>query len=652
RECEGDSPYPHKLVLLRPELVDIFWENSVRKAVQEYAVEKAKKGAENEESKPEESKAEEPKSEEPKSEESKDVMAGFEFNLEFSPDAFTTSQGSEEPLAAAVRSASKFLHDVSVPSLAHDLASYSTSPLSGDALVTAMHQRGINMRYLGRIAALLPTDVESVRNVRRLVIFEMVARATKHIVRGLFRSVPAHLHPEAFALVANALVGARYCATPADHLSAAAQAQPELAGLTVQGLSAEIRRQVALRFRYELDASVLDELICNNERILLREVSMKVGAQLALQQYHFERPDERAVYSEAVAALGPGAKLTKPAKRIVRERVDAVLARPTTVVTADVMNFAAVAKVSVQNSSFADEAFEAGRVSLEQGQKELGLELLLESLALHEQTFGFLHPESARCYAVVSLAHYDAGEPALAAEFMTKAVVISERTVGLDNPLTIHNYLNLSLYEHARGNTLLALRLMRHAMDLWRLVNSPDHPDLATAHNNIGVMLQALHLYDDALRFFSACVATRERLLGPDHVLVANAQHSLAKALAITGDFKGAVQAERSAHKFFSTRFGDDDPRAKETAEWLAELTFNAVRTAKLSKSAQEKIRDIANNASLAHVDKEGKEGKEPSGAKGVLPIDELLKFITGSTNSSPKPKPGRRAKGPKGSRR
>ncbi|KAI9467509.1 hypothetical protein BX667DRAFT_534831 [Coemansia mojavensis] len=88
-----------------------------------------------------------------------------------------------------------------------------------------------------------------------------------------------------------------------------------------------------------------------------------------------------------------------------------------------------------------------------------------------------------------SLAHYDAGGHDLAAEFMARAVVVSERTVGLDNPLTIHNYLNLALYEHARGNTLLALRLMRRAMDLWRLISSPDHPDLATAHNNIGVIV-------------------------------------------------------------------------------------------------------------------------------------------------------------------
>ncbi|KAJ2765437.1 Intracellular distribution of mitochondria, partial [Coemansia nantahalensis] len=205
---------------------------------------------------------------------------------------------------------------------------------------------------------------------------------------------------------------------------------------------------------------------------------------------------------------------------------------------------------------------------------------------------------------------------------------------------------------HAHGNTLLALRLMRHAMDLWNLVNSPDHPDLATAHNNIGVMLQSLGRYEDALRFFQSCLEIRVALLGTEHVLVANAQHSLAKAHAVAGDFKSAVQAERDAYKFFLARFGADDPRTKETAKWLAELTVNAVRTAKLSKAVQDKIRSLAATADLVHVDRKDAAAAGDATARGNLPIDDLLKFITGSSRGGPKPKGAHRAKGPKGARR
>jgi protein TIF31 len=44
-----------------------------------------------------------------------------------------------------------------------------------------------------------------------------------------------------------------------------------------------------------------------------------------------------------------------------------------------------------------EEALEAGRISLMQNQKQLGQELILESLSLHEQIYGILHPEVAKC---------------------------------------------------------------------------------------------------------------------------------------------------------------------------------------------------------------------------------------------------------------
>ncbi|KAJ2782746.1 Intracellular distribution of mitochondria [Coemansia interrupta] len=696
KECceQGEgagAAYPHKLVLLRPELMDIFWENRlmdifwenrVRKAVQEYAAakageaekteagekaeadEKTEEGQKTEEDATKDSEEEEKPA---KDDEQKPPMADFEFSLDFSPDAFTpiqarSSSASEEPLAAAVRSASQFLRDVSVPAFARELATYTTSPLSGDALVVAMHQRGINMRYLGLIASLLPDDSEVVRNVRRLVVFEMIARASKHIVRRLLRATPAHLHGEAFALVVNALLGTRRNETPSDDLSEAARRVDVLAQLTPARLAADIQAEVALRFRFALADDFVAAMVHGNERILLREISQRVGVQLAMKQYYFEQPAASQVQAEAqaeVAAELGNVASSKAAKRLVRERVDIVAARRTVVRADDVLNFVARTKVSTHNSTFADEAFEAGRMSLEQGQRQMGLELLLESLALHEQTFGFLHAESARCYAVVSLAHYDAGEQALAAEFMTKAVVISERTVGLDNPLTIHNYLNLALYEHARGNTLVGLRLMRHALDLWNLVNSADHPDLATAHNNVGVMLQSLRLFDDALEFVRSAYEIRLRLHGARHVLVAGAQHAMAKALALTGDFKAAVQAEREAHGYFSETFGPEDARSKETGEWLAELTFNAVRTAKLTRAAREKMAEAAAKAGglmpVADAAGAAAAAQQEEGAKGLLPIDELLKFITGNGNRADKPRPsgGKRSKhAPKGSRR
>lgn len=149
-------------------------------------------------------------------------------------------------------------------------------------------------------------------------------------------------------------------------------------------------------------------------------------------------------------------------------------------------------------------------MSLTQGHRQLGLELLLESLALHEQTYGFLHPETAKCYAALAMIYYHGDDGEAALDFQRRAVIASERTSGVDNPDTIHNYvspfdkyicslrnltqndtfkiycilvaqLNLGLFEHAAGRTRLALRYLHHAMYYWDVIFGSGHPDAATA---------------------------------------------------------------------------------------------------------------------------------------------------------------------------
>src|SRR4051794_31406562 len=83
-------------------------------------------------------------------------------------------------------------------------------------------------------------------------------------------------------------------------------------------------------------------------------------------------------------------------------------------------------------------------MGLAQGQRQLGLELLLESLALHEQTYGFLHPETARCYSTLAMIYYQADDKDTALDFQRKAVIVSERTAGVDSTDAVHNYVRIS----------------------------------------------------------------------------------------------------------------------------------------------------------------------------------------------------------------
>ena len=53
-----------------------------------------------------------------------------------------------------VREASQFLVESVVPRFVRDCIQLTVTPIDGDALTVSMHARGINMRYLGEVAAL------------------------------------------------------------------------------------------------------------------------------------------------------------------------------------------------------------------------------------------------------------------------------------------------------------------------------------------------------------------------------------------------------------------------------------------------------------------------------------------------------------------
>jgi protein TIF31 len=291
----------------------------------------------------------------------------------------------------------------------------------------------------------------------------------------------------------------------------------------------------------------------------------------------------------------------------------------------------------------AEEALEAGRISLMQNQKQLGQELILESLSLHEQIYGILHPEVAKLYHQLSMLYYQTDEKEAAVELARKAVIVTERTMGVDSADTILSYLNLSLFEHASGNTKTALVYIKHAMDIWKIIYGANHPDSITTMNNAAVMLQHLKQYNDSRKWFEASLSVCEDLFGKESINTATILFQLAQALALDQDSKAAVGKMREAYNIFLAQLGPEDRNTKEAETWLEQLTQNAVSIAKHAKDIQaRRLRRINMNPRVSTMGTRvqpsvGQIAPDVSGAPQASAsgldsrnIDELLKFIEG----------------------
>lgn len=547
-------------------------------------------------------------------------------------------------------------------------------PMDGLSLSRLLHKRGINIRYLGKVASLAAEGDSRLQALKALATQEMITRAFKHIANGHLKNVPAVFATTCIAHLLNCLLGSGLNDEPSVEIDEDLrylyrEGNYTFADTTPQTLTANIERHVRIRYRYTLSEGWTSNL---RHLQLLRNISLRLGLQLLAKNYRFNRRSE-TIYDEALSngTSVPtmvnghvngnipngvnGKKKKKTAGHVspTSSNGSSLPGPPVTFTPDDICNVVPVIKDASPKSVLAEEALEAGRISMMQGNKEMGQELLVQSLTLHEQVYGVLHPEVARVYHQLALLYYQMDEKAAAVELAHKAVIISERTLGVDSNETVLNYLNLGLFEHGNGNTNTALSCVRHALEVWKIIYGTNHPDSITTMNNAAVMLQQLKLFHESRIWFEASVSVSEQVAGKSSVSTATLLFQLAQALALDGDSKGAVSRMREAYTVFLAHLGPEHRNTKESEHWLEQLTQSAVSIAKQAKDLQSgRIRRVLvkprvtlgtrpqpqvgqSSGDITNGGTNGSRGLEARNGLDSRSIDELIRFIEGGGDTS-----------------
>ena len=674
-ERPKDADYPHRMVVLRSELVEIYWRTELYKHNARHTESLAKKV---EESKTTSETNDENDTKSDGKAKNTPNQSIPEFNLTFNPDVYSgqvpqTEQEKEE-LAKdeeTVRALCAYLRDYAIPELIKDLHEGDVGfPMDGASLARLMHKRGINLRYLGLIAKLAKSQVARLDALFGLAEQEMIARAFKHIAGRYLKNLPASFATTAISHLLNCSLGTGLNESPRvsldeEVLSFYPEADWSFISVTPKSLITEIEKEVHIRYRHDLDSGWVGHI---KHLPLLREFSLKLGLQLLAKEYTFTSDVSPAEPTSILNGVNGTNGVThgKKKKKVTNhdqankssdslETKDVYTFEPD-----DIVNLLPLVKDSCPKSTLADEALEAGRFSIAQNQKELGMELLLESLSLHEQIYGLIHPEVARVYHQLAMVYYNLDQKEAAVELARKAVIVSERTLGLDCNETILSYLNLGLFEHGVGNTVLALAYIKHALELWKLIFGLKHPDSITTINNAAVMLQGLKLFHDSRLWFEKSLEVCEQVSGTNSVNTATLSFQLAQALALDTDAKAAVGRMKDAYNIFLAQLGPDDRNTKESETWLDTLTQNAVTIAKHAKDVQArrqrrvqltprvtlgtKPQPQVGQSSIEAAN--GQRDRATSAAQlDQRSVDELIRFIEGggeaSARSSKKRVPG-----------
>ena len=687
--------YPHRMTVLRLELIESYWRLKMGQYVKD-EVEKRQKPANAEKTPKLTNGASEVVTNGIKGEDADDVTEGktslkesvpeetgdqervdiSAFSLALNPDVYCgqapqTEEEKEEWAAdeQEVRAVCHHLHLKVLPEMISDLKEGEEGfPMDGQSLTRLMHKRGINLRYLGELALLAEEQDARLRALKALIVQEMIVRAFKHLVNRYLNNLPMAFAAECLAHLLNCLLGTQLNKAPQANIDEDLQdfykdADYSFTKVTPESLKSDIEHQVRLRYRHVL-VDDWTETVTNIQT--LRSIALKLGLQLVAKDYQFS-PDNKigngvpSPTGDEVASKQStnGHVNGHPAGKKKRKHGGRNSPTPSSDSTSpspkltfspsDIANLVPVIKDACPKSVLAEEALEAGKISMMQNQKEIGQELLLESLTLHEQIYGILNPEVARVYHQLAMLYYQLDEKNAAIELAHKAVIISERTLGIDSNETILSYLNLAMFEHGNRNTNVALSCVRHAMELWKIIYGLNHPDSITTLNNAAVMLQQLQLYKESRQWFEASVAISEEISGKTSVNTATLLFQLAQALVLDQDHKGAVHRMREAYSIFLSKLGADHENTKESEKWLEQLTQNAVTVAKHAKDMQaRRVRRVLFNPRIStmgarplpqvgQTSADLVNGQQTRGTRfnDSRSIDELIKYIEGGGDMS-----------------
>lgn len=703
---DESKSYPHRETVLRHEAVEEWWKRKVSvliKAETERIENEKKANGESAESN--------------ESTEKPQIVIPAD-QIVFNPDSFTGASGNKDD-ELEVRELSKFITEQLIPEFLNETTS-QIAPFDGCHLSKSLHNQGINLRYLGYIATkALEKKVEEEKKVEKIIkengeeiekrkqetaskkddeekeeekkeeesnepapssgkfelsvanldtlyrvsIQEMVARASKHVLRKFSSSLPVYLVPHFVAHFHNCLLAGSISSQPEvqidqEMIGLFTEEELSFTKLSSKDIVELVTKEVFVRFRYELPANWETSNLIRPVQ-LLREIAIKYGIQWKAQDFaftaeEFNKQVERTQQATSVKEAATSKKQQKKGKKSVSP-VSASVVRSTSFTSEDIVTFVPIVKDSTFKSTLLDEIFEAARVHIYKNETEVGLTLLNELLSFAEQIYGRVHPETTRFYSSIAQIFSELNLKFEACNFGRKACILSERTSGFDSFETVLAYINASFFEGVNNDPVSSFKLYERVISDWDHIYGENHPSSINTVTNLAETLSKNQLYDASHKLFINILDVSDKLNGELSQVSGMIRYRYARSIFAAGNIKASLEQFKKANEIFGLSIGPDDIFTKETSELVSKFEdhLKYVEIQKKNEAAQQ-AQLAAQQAALAKSSASYQQSQsKKNGGKKAIPkpdptiasqsVDDILKFING--NSSNKSKKSKKAK-------
>lgn len=670
---EQSKRYPHRQTLLRPELVEKWWQAKLTKAGVTY-------------------------------------KEAYEKNMfSYNPDAYHLP-GIEDPVIDEI---SDYLENTVLQGVVEDYASTNAmAPYDGAHVVDNLHINGINVRYLGKLIELTKkvlsqqtanyennlikiqegnkdhqewekaylAKIEKMLKERQEKIneciaehreiprelteelklnddeirkptketpaivakdyllpliaaaeSEIVSRSMKHVLRSYSKSLPVALLPSFVAYIFNLFFGMQYNDNPVPE--EVDEFYPvknyEFSKLTHASLLKEIEEQAYLRFRYELPGDWF-EAHTKVPFALIRSVCYGFGIQLINKEYFFNK-EQFAVYQSG---------LDKKVK-------NKMLAPKYTFSSADLLVIPRV-KTANYSSSVGDELWAEGAAVLDKDQG-LALTFLSQAIAVKEDVSTALDRSVAEKYLALSTIYSGVGLVSEAVAFARKASVIYERVTGLDSFELLRSLSNLALMEYSNRSPYNAALVYKRIMEIVKPfdLTSRHHPVLISALNYLEEFAVTLKDSRLAIEILNKLCELVINLDGAKSLAYGYLESRIGNLYATLDDMPLALEHIVRINDIFTKELGLNHEVTAQARQWTEGLT-NLIKNKQFKKKVAEQQSKANGSTSQNRRNVDGKQ-IQPNPSLANKSVEELLNFIEGSAEVDAKQSKGKKKNKDKG---
>jgi CHAT domain-containing protein len=221
----------------------------------------------------------------------------------------------------------------------------------------------------------------------------------------------------------------------------------------------------------------------------------------------------------------------------------------------------ALKKINSNGNSFVEGITKTnlGFLYLNKARNDLAMENLQQALTAFQESGHRNTLEEAKCLSNLALLYWSTGKLNQARENGLLALQIRQQIKGETSEEVAASYNDLGLV-YAQSDADKALEYYEKALSTYQNIHGSDHPKIAIASTNIGVMYRQLKLYGDAVNNFENAESIWKKIYPEGHPNQALALVNLGLTYQEMGDKKASLEFFEKALDIYRKSYGEKHP--------------------------------------------------------------------------------------------